>query len=174
MTYRLFSLDYITTFEQFATTKYVASDVPASYLNLEYIHNNIHNWAGGFDAYIGHMTEVPVAGFDPIFWMHHWWVSEGPRTVAVNLWISNVDRLFAIWQALNVKNKDNWFERSDEQLQDDGTWSIKEGDTDTPQTPLAPFHKDTSGTYYTSDDIRDWMTLYYSYSELQPWLDKYR
>ena len=72
MTYRLFSLDYITTFEQFATTKYVASGVPASYLNLEYIHNNIHNWTGGFDAFIGHMTEVPVAGFDPIFWMHHW------------------------------------------------------------------------------------------------------
>jgi tyrosinase len=72
MTYRLFLPDYIDTFDQFATTKYKAPNSPASYLSLEYVHNNIHNWTGGFDDYMGHMTEVPVAAFDAIFWMHHW------------------------------------------------------------------------------------------------------
>lgn len=87
---------------------------------------------------------------------------------------SNVDRLFAIWQALNVDNKSNWFDKSDEQLPDDGNWSIPTNAIDTPQTPLAPFHTDTKGTYFTSDGIQDWMKLGYSYPELQPWLDKYK
>ncbi|KAI0854170.1 Di-copper centre-containing protein [Daldinia vernicosa] len=158
MTYRLFLPQYITSFSQFATTKYSETNEAASYLNLEFVHNNVHNWTGGTDKYIGHMTEVPVAAFDPIFFMHH----------------CNVDRQFAIWQALNVDNKDNWFERQDEQLVDNGTWSIEKGSTDTPKTPLTPFHKDTEGTYFTSDDIRDWTQWGYSYPELQPWLPKYK
>ncbi|RYP56444.1 hypothetical protein DL770_010828 [Monosporascus sp. CRB-9-2] len=86
----------------------------------------------------------------------------------------NVDRQFAIWQALNVDNTANWFQNSDEQLPDDGTWSIKAATIDTPETPLAPFHKDTEGKYFISDDIKDWMKWGYSYPELQPWLDKYK
>ncbi|KAI1801867.1 Di-copper centre-containing protein [Daldinia bambusicola] len=158
MTYRLFLPQYITSFSQFATTKYSEVHHPSSYLNLEFVHNNVHNWTGGYDKYIGHMTEVPVAAFDPIFFMHH----------------CNVDRQFAIWQALNVDNKENWFEREDEQLSDNGTWSIEKGAKDTPTTPLAPFHKDTKATYFTSDDIRDWTQWGYSYPELQPWLPKYK
>ena len=23
---------------------------------------------------LGHMSDVPVAAFDPIFWLHHWYV----------------------------------------------------------------------------------------------------
>jgi len=72
MVYRLYLPDYISSFTQFATTKYrPGKNAPSAYLSLEYIHNNIHNWTGGFDNYIGHMTEVPVAAFDPIFYMHH-------------------------------------------------------------------------------------------------------
>jgi tyrosinase len=79
MVYRLYVKDYISTFTQFATTKFKTSkkydpDAPSAFLNLEYVHNNIHNWVGGFGEYIGHMTEVPVAGFDPIFYLHHWYV----------------------------------------------------------------------------------------------------
>jgi tyrosinase len=48
--------------------------------NIENIHNSIHNSVGGW----GHMQFPEVAGFDPIFWLHH----------------ANVDRLFAMWQAL--------------------------------------------------------------------------
>ncbi|KAI1113782.1 Di-copper centre-containing protein [Nemania sp. NC0429] len=164
MVYRLYVPYYVGNFSKFATTKYRTSedwseDEPASFLSLEYIHNNIHNWAGGLDGYIGHMAEVPVAAFDPIFYMHH----------------ANVDRQFALWQAVNQKDDDiNWFQKRGEQLEDDGTWSIPEGNIDTPSTPLAPFHMDSKGTYFTSDDVRDWMKLHYSYPELQPWLDKYK
>lgn len=42
---------------------------PLGYLNCEYIHNNVHNWVGG-DA--GQMGDVPVAAYDPIFFLHHW------------------------------------------------------------------------------------------------------
>lgn len=86
-----------------------------------------------------------------------------------------MDRQFALWQAVNQKEDDtNWFEKKKEQLQDDGTWSIRKGDIDTPSTPLAPFHMDTKGTYFTSDDIKDWLKWHYSYPELQPWLKKYK
>jgi hypothetical protein len=44
---------------------------PLRYLNCEYIHNNVHNWIGG-DA--GQMCDVPVAAYDPIFFLHHWYV----------------------------------------------------------------------------------------------------
>ncbi|KAG8983087.1 hypothetical protein FRB93_007678 [Tulasnella sp. JGI-2019a] len=62
--------------------------------SLEAIHGNVHVVTGGN----GHMSSVPVAGFDPIFWMHH----------------SNVDRVLALWQAIhydqfmdaNLANKD--------------------------------------------------------------------
>ncbi|KAI3326155.1 Di-copper centre-containing protein [Xylariaceae sp. AK1471] len=158
MTYRLFLPGYVKSYTEFATTKCKDTDRPATYLSLEFVHNNIHNWTGGMDAYVGHMSEPLVAAFDPIFWMHH----------------SNVDRLFAIWQALNVNNKSNWFDEASEQLEDDGNWYIKTGAIDTPQTPLAPFFKDiVKGTYFTSDDVKDWMEWNYSYPELQPWLSKY-
>lgn len=39
------------------------------YVSLESIHNSVHIFIGGL-AY-GHMSENEVAGFDPIFWMHH-------------------------------------------------------------------------------------------------------
>ncbi|RKK65967.1 hypothetical protein BFJ69_g15825 [Fusarium oxysporum] len=47
------------------------------WVNLEYVHNNLHNWIGGSNGKLdgeglGHMSNVPVAAFDPIFYMHHW------------------------------------------------------------------------------------------------------
>ena len=39
-----------------------------SYGSLEGIHNTYHNWIGGKG---GHMSEVSVAAFDPVFWFHH-------------------------------------------------------------------------------------------------------
>ena len=45
----------------------------------ENLHNNMHDWCGGPvtepDAQkvsqVGHMSHVPLAAFDPIFWVHH-------------------------------------------------------------------------------------------------------
>ncbi|KAF7532664.1 hypothetical protein G7054_g7781 [Neopestalotiopsis clavispora] len=49
--------------------------------SIEDIHNAIHNYVGGG----GQMGSPAAAAFDPIFWLHH----------------TQVDRLFAIWQALH-------------------------------------------------------------------------
>jgi tyrosinase len=46
---------------------------------LENPHNGLHGWVGGT------MGLVPYAAYDPVFWAHH----------------SNIDRLFAAWQAAN-------------------------------------------------------------------------
>lgn len=46
---------------------------------LEGLHGQIHVWTGGRG---GHMSQVPWAGFDPIFWAHH----------------CMVDRLWRLWQ----------------------------------------------------------------------------
>ncbi len=64
--YRLMLQNYLPTYNSFASTW--AGEGPLSaYASLEGIHNNIHVWVGGS----GHMTHVPVAAFDPIFWLHH-------------------------------------------------------------------------------------------------------
>lgn len=44
--------------------------------NLEDYHGNVHIWVGG------HMTDIPFAAYDPIFWAHH----------------CMIDRLWRIWQ----------------------------------------------------------------------------
>lgn len=41
------------------------------------------NDAGGFRPAegVGHMSDVPVAAFDPLFWMHHWYVVDSRAIV---------------------------------------------------------------------------------------------
>lgn len=67
MVYRLLTVPI--TYPTFATTAQLSDEVQND-INLEYIHNNIHGWAGG--DYNGHMSQIPVATFDPLFWLHHW------------------------------------------------------------------------------------------------------
>jgi tyrosinase len=43
---------------------------------LENIHNGVHTWVRGS------MSQIPVAGFDPVFWAHH----------------AMIDRLWYLWQ----------------------------------------------------------------------------
>ncbi|KAI0444390.1 tyrosinase [Xylaria telfairii] len=120
-----------------ASTTKVTNDI-----NIEFIHNNIHYWAGG-DG--GHMSQIPVATFDPIFWLHH----------------CNIDRLFAIWQSLNPEK---WFETDIQRFFDQKI--VGSGTLITNKTPLRPFHKDTTGTLWTPEDTRDWFKLGYTYPEL--------
>ncbi|KZS92316.1 hypothetical protein SISNIDRAFT_467154 [Sistotremastrum niveocremeum HHB9708] len=83
----------------------------------------------------------------------------------------NVDRQFAIWQALNPNA---WFSDPSQQLTDpEGNWSTPAGQKVKPKWGLAPFHVNAHGQYFNSDDIRDWQKYGYSYPELQPWLEKY-
>jgi tyrosinase len=43
---------------------------PGIYGSIEGVHDTVHGVAGGG----GHMSVVPYAAFDPLFWLHHWWV----------------------------------------------------------------------------------------------------
>ncbi|KZT33401.1 Di-copper centre-containing protein [Sistotremastrum suecicum HHB10207 ss-3] len=158
--YRLFTEKYFSTYSHFASTNYEKNEQKqkrlADFLSLEAIHNNLHLWLGGggprdkSESGPGHMSIVPVAAFDPIFWLHH----------------NNIDRLFAIWQTLNPTA---WFSDSSEQLEDpEGNWSTAPHTIPTPKSALAPFH-DGQGSYFDSDKVRDWLKYGYSYPELQPW-----
>ena len=65
--------------------------------SLEAIHGLYHVLIGGWGvAPSGHMSQVPCAAFDPIFWAHH----------------GNIERLFAIWQVIHANDRNNWFSNS--------------------------------------------------------------
>ncbi|CAG7929405.1 unnamed protein product [Penicillium olsonii] len=149
MVYRLLTvpMDYTT----FASTNPTSKDQNVEEdLNIEYIHNNIHGWAG--DA--GHMGNVPVAAFDPLFFLHH----------------CNIDRLFAIWQALNP---DKWL---DNVHGDNATIRDSHGKEQAVNdlTPLQPFRKDEDGSYWSPEGVRHTPNLGYSYPELPRWDAQYR
>ncbi|EXJ57078.1 hypothetical protein A1O7_07422 [Cladophialophora yegresii CBS 114405] len=111
--------------------------------NIETIHNSIHNSIGGY----GHMQFPEVAGFDPVFYLHH----------------ANVDRLFAMWQALYP---DSYMEPT---VNAYGSYYEPVGFVDTAATALAPFHSDDGSTMFTSHDVRSTATFGYSYPELPDW-----
>ncbi|KIY70745.1 Di-copper centre-containing protein [Cylindrobasidium torrendii FP15055 ss-10] len=106
--------------------------------SIEAIHDDMHVLAGGG----GHMGDVPIAAFDPIFYLHH----------------CNVDRLLALWQALNPGV---WVSQDTEQQ---GTWTIPAGSTVDASTELTPFWS-TNSTYWTSDQVVDLSTGGYSYPD---------
>ncbi|KAL4721786.1 hypothetical protein ACLX1H_011280 [Fusarium chlamydosporum] len=154
---RLFCPKYTDTWETFSSTKWWNEDaqkISTGYLSLEYIHNNAHNLIGGGNAKkpgdkesggwgLGHMADVPVSAFDPVFWLHH----------------CNIDRLLAMWQCLNWEK---WFDGVRTQNVED---KKRDG-------PLMPFHRkkstDPTTGYWTSDDVRDWTHLGYQYDDLIP------
>ncbi|MCJ1399563.1 hypothetical protein MMC11_002765 [Xylographa trunciseda] len=145
--YRLFTEDWFKKYEAFATThlyKLEKDKDVTHYLSLEGIHNMIHNWTGGVKLE-GHMSEVPVAAFDPIFWLHH----------------ANIDRFYAMWQDLYP---DLWWNDSSP-LAGDGV----------PRTFLKPSQDNSTSGEWTSDKARYWRDVCrHSYPELQPWLPKYQ
>jgi tyrosinase len=115
--------------------------------SLEGIHNNIHVLAGGqgsSSAAAGHMSVPPTASFDPLFFLHH----------------ANVDRLFAMWQAINPS------QYSGSARAPGSTWTIAQGDTNNEFSNLTPFLKDTSGNFWTGLQVRSWNTTFaYTYPE---------
>jgi len=114
--------------------------------SLEGIHNTVHMTAGGQgsnSAPGGHMTYLPLASFDPIFWLHH----------------ANVDRIFAMWQTMNP----NAYGGS--QTAVDSTWTIPQGSVQNQDSPLTPFYKDGQN-FWTTSQVRDWAnTFAYTYPE---------
>lgn len=137
--YQMFS--GVTDYNAFSCTSPNGLTNPAN--NVENLHNGIHNDVGG----TGHMTHPEVASFDPIFYLHH----------------ANVDRQFAMWQALNP---DSWMGSTTDMV---GSYYQKPGQTDSGSSPLAPFHSDDGNTLFTSDDVRSTARFGYTYPELPDW-----
>ncbi|RMZ83529.1 hypothetical protein DV737_g1601, partial [Chaetothyriales sp. CBS 132003] len=142
LTYRFFTT--VTDFITFCTTAHLPNQTSNSGTNIENVHNNIHNSVGGY----GHMADPTMAGFDPIFWLHH----------------ANVDRQLAMWQALYL---DSYVQA---EVNNYGSYYELKGSTDTGSTPLAPFHNSDNGSsMWTSDGVRSLATFSYSYPELPYW-----
>ncbi|KAH7128377.1 tyrosinase precursor [Dendryphion nanum] len=118
------------------------------YASIEDMHNEIHDKVGGRG---GHMGALEVSAFDPVFWLHH----------------TNVDRLWAIWQALNPNAYviDKTVAKQDEE-----NYTIAAGERVTEKTDLKPFY-DASGSKFWNSTASKWTTPFgYAYPETQQWL----
>ncbi|KAF3274294.1 hypothetical protein TWF970_008044 [Orbilia oligospora] len=108
--------------------------------SVESIHDGIHVWVGG--PY-GHMTSVPYSSFDPVFFLHH----------------TNVDRLFAIWQAVNPKSYVT------PQQNGGGTYGVPSNQIDDGNSPLEPWLT-RAGWRFNSNTVRYTETFGYGYEEV--------
>ncbi|KAI8994151.1 tyrosinase [Trametes punicea] len=106
-----------------AFSNHTPGDGGSSSNSLEAIHDNIHDSVGGG----GQMSDPSVAGFDPIFFLHH----------------CQVDRLLALWSALNPGV---WVNSSNSE---DGTFTIPPNSVIDENTPLTPFWN-TQSVFWTS------------------------
>ncbi|KAG0650056.1 Polyphenol oxidase 1 [Hyphodiscus hymeniophilus] len=119
--------------------------------SIESVHGNVHVAVGGN---YGHMTQLSYAGFDPIFYLHH----------------CNVDRIVALYQAMNPNN----FLTSSYEY--GGTFTIPPskpygiGPNDTITTLLGPFSTNTNGDQWTSASSQYLSTFGYSYPEIKDWI----
>jgi tyrosinase len=92
------------------------------------------------------MTFLDYSAFDPIFWLHH----------------TNVDRLFAMWQAINPGSQMT-------PALEPGTYSIPHNNLDTTMTPLYPFTSTAAGQLYTSLSSLNCSNFNYAYPEIEDW-----
>ncbi|POS84167.1 hypothetical protein EPUL_005395 [Erysiphe pulchra] len=111
-------------------------------LSLEGVHNNVHGSIGGK---YGHMAFLAFSAFDPLFWLHH----------------ANIDRLFALWQAINpdaylIPQEDLY-----------GNFIILPHTVVDENTSLIPFRDQKSGEWWTSASARSLDSFSYTYPELQ-------
>ncbi|KAI5359712.1 putative tyrosinase copper-binding domain, di-copper centre-containing domain superfamily, tyosinase [Septoria linicola] len=114
--------------------------------SLEQIHNTVHNNAGGLGGNGvsgGHMTYLSTASFDPIFWLHH----------------ANVDRIFAMWQAINPSAY------GATQPAPHNTWTISTGSNQGPTSGLRPFRRPDADNFWNTNQVRDWTQFGYTYPE---------
>lgn len=104
--------------------------------SLEDIHNTYHDVCGGD----GHMSRVPVAAFDPIFWLHH----------------CNIDRMLAVWQATH-EGADSWLPSDDSVYgQNVPLWPFRRGPGKTDARDM-----------WTSAQVQGVSALGYTYNDLQ-------
>lgn len=129
-----------TDYMEMASDAATAS-TPNCHNSLESIHDGIHTALGGSND--GHMTVLWYAAHDPVFWLHH----------------ANVDRLFAMWQALYP---DSYITSGQSGA---STYTAPSGTTVDGNTGLTPFHADNAGNFWTADQVRNITTFKYTYPE---------
>lgn len=118
-------------------------------LSFEYVHNKVHTGIGGGGGFVslGHMSAVSYSSFDPVFWLHH----------------TNVDRLFALWEAVNPTSF------LTPTVDSTGTFTIPIGTSDTVSSPLTPFTMGDGITPFTSTTSRFTKDFGYAYPEILDW-----
>lgn len=115
--------------------------------SIEALHGDYHSYIGGFSDddgnNTGHMSCVPVAAFDVAFFTHH----------------TQIDRLYAIWQASN--GEEQWFNETQPKKQYLGEF------------PLTPFRRGTRAVegaeqeFWNPTTARDTTVFGYTYPETQ-------
>lgn len=93
------------------------------------------------------MAELDASAFDPIFWLHH----------------CNVDRLWAIWAALNP----NSYVEPGAAGRD--SFTAKRGTIEDINTPLKPFWDASGSEFWNSAGVKETTTFNYAYPETQKW-----
>lgn len=70
--YRIVGME---NYETFSTSSVKDKSKVSAWDSIENLHGLIHGVCGGATINgtgFGHMAQVEVAAFDPIFWLHHW------------------------------------------------------------------------------------------------------
>lgn len=143
---RIRSLIY-STFTQGGANFDAMASTGGGGFSLELPHNTVHQEiSGGPTSKTGHTKPVKWSAFDPIFWLLH----------------ANVDRHFAMWQAIYHENAT--FSHSAKAL---GVFGTAPGVV-TADSPLKPF-KDGEGKFWTSKRVESTRVFGYTYPELNDW-----
>ncbi|KAK4453979.1 Di-copper centre-containing protein [Podospora aff. communis PSN243] len=111
--------------------------------SFESPHNSVHNNAGCGKTF----AAIAWASFDPLFMLHH----------------ANVDRYFAMWQAINYNSQ--MFNSVDTSR---GMLGTASGSNVTVSTPLKPFYGQ-SLTLHTSGSVTQTRDFGYTYPEIDDW-----
>jgi len=127
-------LTRVTTWPAFSN--HTAGDGGSASNSLEAVHDEIHGYIGG------QMGDPSVAGFDPIFFLHH----------------ANVDRMIALWSAVHPGV---WVTRGPAE---GGTFTISGNANVDNSTNLTPFWNSQSG-YWVSSETTTTTALQYTYPE---------
>lgn len=109
------------------------------FASIEGLHDTMHNVLGSG----GHMEFITYSAFDPIFFLHH----------------TNVDRLIAMWQALNPSS---WVGPYAAHL---ASFTNQAGTILDDTTGLMPFYANDDGDFWTSETARDTLAFGYVYED---------
>ncbi|KAH7068549.1 hypothetical protein FB567DRAFT_615332 [Paraphoma chrysanthemicola] len=113
---------------------------------LEQGHGWVHGIIGGGyldNTFKGHMWPLEYSAYEPLFMLHH----------------TNVDRLFAMYQAAHPGRT-----FTSASVGDSGNVWLENGQMVDADTPLLPFRK-SSGGFWTTKDVRNTTTFGYAYPE---------